>query len=100
MWTELEQVSLLKGPDFQAVDVEVLLGGEWLVVEGGTFGGGAPVQLRVQPQTQLTTSSSHLQRINISLHKVRILPCPAVHLDLRTEAVEECLSCAVAVFTH
>lgn len=56
MWTELEQVSLLKGPDFQAVDVEVLLGGEWLVVEGGTFGGGAPVQLRVQPQTQLTTA--------------------------------------------
>lgn len=45
---------LLEGPDFQAVDVEVLLGGKGLVVEGGAFGGGASVQLGVQPQTQLT----------------------------------------------
>lgn len=47
---------LLKGPDLQTVDVEVLLGGEGLVVEGGAFGGGASVQLGVQPQTQLTTA--------------------------------------------
>lgn len=71
-------------------------------------------------------SSSHLQRISIALHKVGILPRPAVHLkierqlsdtaiwgmkpynqtnfstnlDLRTEAEEERLSCAVAVFAH
>lgn len=45
---------LLEGPDLQAVDVEVLLRGERLVVEGGAFGGGASVQLGVQPQTQLT----------------------------------------------
>lgn len=51
-----KQVRLLEGPDLQAVDVEVLLGGERLVVEGGAFGGGAPVQLRVQPQTQLATA--------------------------------------------
>ncbi len=38
------------------MDVEVLLGGEWLVVEGGAFGGGASVQLSVQPQAQLTTA--------------------------------------------
>lgn len=73
--------------------------------------------------------SSHLQRIRVALHEVRILPRPAVHLkaerehfvwyrhfrnkakyskwalqlsanlDLGTEAVEESLSCAVAVFT-
>lgn len=49
-----EQVRLLEGPDLHAVDVEVLLGGERLVVEGGAFGGGASVQLGVQPQTQLT----------------------------------------------
>ena len=51
MW---EQVRLLEGPDLHAVDVEVLLRGQRLVVEGGAFGGGAPVQLGVQPQTQLT----------------------------------------------
>lgn len=38
------------------MDVEVLLGGEWLVVKGGTRGGGASVKLSVQPQTQLTTA--------------------------------------------
>lgn len=47
---------LIEGPDFQTVDVEVLLGGEWLVVEGRASGGGASVQLSVQPQTQLTTA--------------------------------------------
>lgn len=47
-------MGLLEGPDLQTVDVEVLLGGERLVVEGGTFGGGASVQLSIQPQTQLT----------------------------------------------
>lgn len=47
---------LIEGPDFQTVDVEVLLGGEWLVVEGRASGGGASVQLGVQPQTQLTTA--------------------------------------------
>lgn len=47
---------LIEGPDFQTVDVEVLLGGEWLVVEGRASGGGASVQLSVQPQTQLTSA--------------------------------------------
>lgn len=47
---------LLEGPDLQTVDVEVLLGGQRLVVEGCAFGGGASVQLGVQPQTQLTTA--------------------------------------------
>lgn len=51
-----KQVRLLEGPDLQAVDAEILLGGERLVVEGGTFGGGAPIQLRVKPQTQLATA--------------------------------------------
>lgn len=46
---------LIEGPDLQTVDVEVLLGGQWLVVECRAFGGGASVQLSVQPQTQLTT---------------------------------------------
>lgn len=49
-------MALLEGPDFHTVDVEVLLGGERLVVEGGAFGGGASVQLGIQPQTQLTTA--------------------------------------------
>lgn len=44
---------LLEGPDLHTVDVEVLLGGQWLVVKGGAFGGGPSVQLGVQPQTQL-----------------------------------------------
>lgn len=43
----LKPAGLLKGPDLQTVDVEVLLAGEWLVVEGGAFGGGAPVQLGI-----------------------------------------------------
>lgn len=47
---------LLEGPDLQAVDVEVLLGGEGLVVEGGAFVGGASVQLGVQPQAQLAAA--------------------------------------------
>lgn len=50
-------MKLLKGPDFQAVDVEVLLGREWLVVEGGAFSGGSSIQLSVQPQTELTTTA-------------------------------------------
>lgn len=49
-------MKLLEGPDLQTVDVEVLLGGERLVVEGGALGGGASVQLSVQPQTQLTAA--------------------------------------------
>lgn len=49
-------MDLLEGPDLQTVDVKVLLGGQWLVVKGGTFGGGPSVQLGVQPQTQLTTA--------------------------------------------
>lgn len=49
-------MGLLEGPDLQTVDVKVLLGGQWLVVKGGTFGGGPSVQLGVQPQTQLTTA--------------------------------------------
>lgn len=47
---------LLKRPHLQTVDVEVLLSGERLIVEGGAFGGGASVQLGVQPQPQLTTA--------------------------------------------
>lgn len=47
---------LLEGPDLQTVDVEVLLGGEGLVVEGGAFVGGASVQLGVQPQAQLAAA--------------------------------------------
>ena len=47
---------LLEGPDLQTVDVEVLLGGERLVVERGTFCGGASVQLGIQPETQLTAA--------------------------------------------
>lgn len=46
--------ALLKGPDLHTVDVEVLLGGERLVVEGGAAAGGAPIQLSIQPQAQLT----------------------------------------------
>lgn len=48
-------MQLLEAPDLQAVDVEVLLSGEGLVVEGGTAVGGSPVQLSIQPETQLTT---------------------------------------------
>lgn len=44
-WLEPEE--LLKGPHLQTVDVEVLLGGERLVVESGTAGGGATVQLSI-----------------------------------------------------
>lgn len=47
---------LLKGPDLQTVDVEVLLGRQWLVVKGGAFGGGSSEQLSIQPQAQLTTA--------------------------------------------
>lgn len=47
---------LLEGPHLQTVDVEVLLGGEWLIVEGGAFGGGASVQLAVQPKTQMAAA--------------------------------------------
>ena len=45
---------LLEGPDLHAVYVEVPLGGEGLVVEGGAAAGGAPIQLGIQPQPQLT----------------------------------------------
>lgn len=47
---------LFEGPHLQTVDVEVLLGGKRLVVKGGTFGGGASVQLGIQPKTQLATA--------------------------------------------
>lgn len=90
---------LLEGPHLQTVDVEVLLGGEWLIVEGGAFGGGASVQLAVQPKTQMAASSSHLQRVGVAFHKVGVLPRPAVHLNFRAEAVKECLSSAIEMFT-
>lgn len=47
---------LLEGPNLHTVDVEVLLGGQWLVVKGGAVGGGSSVQLSVQPQAQLTAA--------------------------------------------
>lgn len=53
---------LLEGPDLQTVDVEVLLGGEGLVVEGGAFVGGASVQLGVQPQAQLAAAKEIKKR--------------------------------------
>lgn len=56
---------LLEGPDLQTVDVEVLLGGERLVVEGGAFGGGASVQLGVQPQAQLTAAEEGENRLRL-----------------------------------
>lgn len=59
---------LLEGPDLQAVDVEVLLGGEWLVVEGRAFGGGASVQLSIQPQTQLTTAQEGAKSQKTCVH--------------------------------
>lgn len=46
----VDQWRLLKGPDLQAVDGEVLVGGEGLVVEGGAGRGGAMVEVRIQPQ--------------------------------------------------
>ncbi len=55
---------LLKGPDLQTVDVEVLLGSKGLIVEGGTFGGGASVQLSIQPKTQMTTAEEEKKRKN------------------------------------
>ena len=56
MQEEHEQTTLFEGPDLQTVDVEVLPGGQWLVVKGGTFGGGASVQLGVQPKTKLAAA--------------------------------------------
>lgn len=54
---------LLKGPHLQTVDVEVLLGGKWLIVEGGTFGGGASVQLPVQPETQMAATVERTKKV-------------------------------------
>ena len=42
--------------------VEVLLGGEGLVVEGSTAASGAPVQLGVQPQPQLTPGAEQREQ--------------------------------------
>lgn len=47
---------LLEGPDLHTVDVEVLLGGQRLVVKRGACGGGSSVQFSIQPQTQLTAA--------------------------------------------
>lgn len=47
---------LLEGPNLHTVDVEVLLGGQWLVVKGGAFSGGSSVESSIQPQTQLTAA--------------------------------------------
>jgi hypothetical protein len=48
-------VRLLEGPDLHTVDDEVLLGREGLVVESGTAGGGAMIQVSIQPQPYLTS---------------------------------------------
>lgn len=56
MWEWLGQQPLLEGPDLHTVDVEVLLGGQWLVVKSGAFGGGSSVQFSIQPQTQLPSA--------------------------------------------
>lgn len=90
----------LKSPHLQAVDVEVLLSGEWLVIEGCTFSGSAPVQFGIEPQSKLPTSTSHLQRVNIPFDKVRVFSSPAIHLDFWTKAVEEGLPCAVEVLSN
>lgn len=58
---------LLEGPDLQTVDVEVLLGGEGLVVEGGAFVGGASVQLGVQPQAQLAAAKEETKSTGVFL---------------------------------
>lgn len=50
------QEGLLEGPNLHAVDIEVLLGGQWLVVKGGAFGGGSSVQFSIQPQAQMTAA--------------------------------------------
>lgn len=42
----------LEGPNLQVLDGEVLFGGQWLIVEGGASGGGAVVEISVQPQPQ------------------------------------------------
>lgn len=89
----------LEGPNLQVLDGEVLFGGQWLIVEGGASGGGAVVEISVQPQPQ-TLSSSNLKRICVPFYKVGVFPCPAVHLNLGAEAVEEGFSCAIVVFTH
>lgn len=56
MWEQVGKEGLLEGPNLHTVDVEVLLGRQWLVVKGGAFGGGSPVQLSIQPQAQLTAA--------------------------------------------
>lgn len=45
--------TLVEGPDLQAVDVEVLPGGERLVAKCSAPVGGAAVQFGVQPQTKV-----------------------------------------------
>lgn len=49
-------MELLEGPNLHTVDVEVLLGGQRLVVKCGAIGGGSSVQFSIQPQTQLTAA--------------------------------------------
>lgn len=50
--------TLVEGPDFQAVDVEVLLAGERLVAECGAPAGEAAVELSVQPQTKVAAAET------------------------------------------
>lgn len=64
MWEEVGQEGLLKGPNLHTVDVEVLLGGQWLVVKGGAFGGGSSVQFSIQPQAQLTAAGEGSENKN------------------------------------
>lgn len=54
---------LLECPDLHTVDDEVLLGGEGLVVEGGTAGGGAVVQVSVHPQPYLTSRERDREKL-------------------------------------
>lgn len=52
-------MGLLKGPDLQTVDAEILLEGQWLVVKGGASGGGASVQISIQPESQVTSAGGN-----------------------------------------
>lgn len=52
--------TLVEGPHLQAVDVEVLPGGERLVVERGALVRGAAVQLGVQPQTEVAAAEERI----------------------------------------
>lgn len=78
---------LLEGPDLQTVDVEVLLGGEGLVVEGGAFVGGASVQLGVQPQAQLAAAKEIKEKRVVNGCVLQNLEQQMDRLDLTSQIV-------------